>query len=509
MSQLIRRQQRFLLPRWRSPRDALAVGERDPRAGSSHNQMPDIDRQREVDRLRNEWRLNPTPAFTRSLLDGALVTDSFDSARDAARTILTEPVSAVTREIAQQVLGHQPEHEGIINRSVPIVARLRTPDATIAEMRKRLLMAPRDPLTWVMLARRHFVLGHDHQAERELKVAQSLAPHDRYVARAASRFYLHYDRLDEASAVLRRTRATVHDPWLLAVAILIAMKRTRSNRLIKRGMQLIKRQAFSPRAVSELATLIGMAERRHGKTRSTRKWFELALRDPTENVVAQMQFLRHPVERGGDWETRAHEAHAWWLLEAGDISRSSRALTEWQYDEPFSRDAALLGSWVHGTAMGDFGQALTDIRIARLACPEDPSLIAQEIYVRAELGDLAGAEDMLRNQLPLAIEKSGRRVTDDPWPILIAADWGMLCFRKGLREQGREFYRASVSLAQQKRNQKMALAAKWHSIREESRQWGLTAEMESEWQDLYAAMSNVQQIVYGRAMRRIGGGLAP
>ncbi len=509
MSQLIRRQQRFLLPRWRSPRDALAVGERDPRDGSSHTQITDIDRQREVDRLRAEWRLNPTPTFTRALLDGALVTDSFDSARDVAHAMLVESVSAVTREIAQQVLGDEPEQEGVVNRSGPIVARLRAPDAAIGEMRRRLLVAPRDPLTWVMLARQHFVLGHDHKAERALKVAQSLAPHDRYVARAASRFYLHYDRLDEASAVLRRTRATVHDPWLLAVAILIAMKRTRPNRLVKRGMQLIKRRLFSPRAVSELATLIGMAERRHGKTRSKRKWFELALRDPTENVVAQMQFLRHPVERGGDWEARAHEAHAWWLLEAGDISGSSRALREWQYDEPFSRDAALLGSWVHGTAMGDFDEALNDIGIARLACPEDPSLIAQEIYIRAELGDLAGAEDMLRNQLLLAIEKSGRRVTDDPWPILITADWGMLCFRKGLREQGREYYRTSVSLAQQRKNQGMALAAKWHSIREESRQWGLTTEMESEWQDLYASMSSVQQIVYGNAMRRIGRGLTP
>ena len=365
-------------------------------------------------------------------------------------------------------------------------------------------MMPRDPLTWVTLARRHFVHGHNRLAERELRIAHALAPNDRYVARAAARFFLHYDRIDDAAGVLRRTPATMHDPWLMAVAILVGRMRGGPQPLVKKGMAILKRRAFPPRAVSELATLVGTAEWANGKVRAGRKWLRLALKDPTENVVAQMQYLRRRVARGGEWEAQAFEAKAWWSLEDHDVAASAEALSLWQRDEPFSRDAGLLGAWVHGTARGDYHKGLSGLLAARLVRPLDPHLIAQEVYIRAELGDLDVAEKLLITHLPIAIRKSGESIDTNRWAALMEADRGMISFRRGMREQGRLHYENAVALSRgSRRHRAMAKAARWHWIREECRGREVTAELRREWDDLHSSMSPIQKAVYGNAMERV------
>ena len=503
MSQLVSRDPRKLLPRWRSPTTALKLRERDPSTDTGSRDGITSDHRGEMALLRDAWLRSQTPTFARALVDGAIVTGLFGYAHDAAQTLVNEAVDPTTRSFARLVLGHEHEYDVSDSHRELVEVKYRSPDPSIARLRRRLRMMPRDPLTWITLARRHFVHGHKDLAERELRIAHALAPNDRYVARAAARFFLHHDLLDDAAAVLRRTPSTMHDPWLMAVAILIGRMRGGSYTLVKRGMAMLERRAFAPRAVSELATLVGTAERAHGKARAGRKWLRLALMDPTENVVAQMQYLRRRVTRGGDWEPQAFEAKAWWSLEEHNVAASAEALTLWQKDEPFSRDAALLGAWVHGTAAGDFDKGLSGLLAARLVCPLDPGLIAQEVYVRAELGDLVGADHLLATRLPIAIRRSGRSPDDIRWAVLMEADRGMISFRRGMREQGRAQYQSAVALAgkrQQYRN--MAMAARWHWIREECRGRELTPTRRAEWHDLYSSMSPIQRAVYGKAMER-------
>ena len=502
MSQLIQRDPRKLLPRWRSPITALRLRERDPLTDQG-SRVIRPDHHSEMARLRAAWLDNQTPTFARGLLDGAMVTGLFHYAQDTAHSVLGVTTDPATCRIARVILGEECSHDTPDTYARLVEIEHRSPDPGIAFLRRRLRMMPRDPLTWVTLARRHFVHGYKDLAERELRIAHAMAPNDRYVARAAARFFLHYRRLDDAAAVLRRTPTTLHDPWLMAVGILIGRMRDGSHTLVKRGIAMLERQAFPPRAVSELATLVGTVERAHGKARAGRRWLRLALMDPTENVVAQMQYLRRRVTRGGDWEAEAFEARAWWSLDAQDVAASADALTLWQKDEPFSHDAALLGAWVHGTAAGDFQKGLSGLRSARRVCPLDPSLIAQETYVRAELGDLRGAEQLLAKRLPLAIRTSGESTDDIRWAVPMAADRGMIAFRRGRRKEGRFHYQNAVALAGTKRKHRyMATAARWHWIREECRGRELTPAMRSEWHDVHSSMSSIQRAVYGMAMER-------
>lgn len=50
---------------------------------------------------------------------------------------------------------------------------------------------------------------------------------------------------------------------------------------------MVESNALAPRHTSELASAIGTLEFEHGNRKGVRRMFDRAMRDPTENTVAQ------------------------------------------------------------------------------------------------------------------------------------------------------------------------------------------------------------------------------
>ena len=153
---------------------------------------------------------------------------------------------------------------------------------------------------------------------------------------------------------------------------------------------------------------------------------------------------------------------------SGDFRKAVEHSWNWLRDEPFATRAALFGSWIAGTAIGDHALSLSLTEAAWQANPGDPRLIAQLVYEHASLGDPSKAQELLR-QLPTAIRQHPTVRPQVAWDVLTEADKGLIAFRRGTVESGRAHYRAAVELAAANNLREMAALAALTFAREESR----------------------------------------
>ena len=105
-----------------------------------------------------------------------------------------------------------PEHLKTITQLNPdtiidssFVFKLDTDKRKIRFLRSVLRDWPRNAICWTQLALSYSRLGINKKAERCINIALSLAPHNRYVLRSASRFFVHIDESPRAAWELKRS----------------------------------------------------------------------------------------------------------------------------------------------------------------------------------------------------------------------------------------------------------------------------------------------------------------
>jgi tetratricopeptide (TPR) repeat protein len=423
----------------------------------------------EIQELLDAFRRHRTPFHAANLVDAAIVLGKPEIGADAAQFLVDNPIDPLLHVDATSfVLGI-----GAVTGSIDAPMRVDVDNRhrRIAQARGALRLEPRNPILLVDLARDYSSLGQSDKAERALRQALALAPNNRFVLRSSSRFLLHEHRPDEAHTILRHSSRTSDDPWLLAAEIVSADAADRVSRWLKKGQQLISDSAFHPREISELASAIGTIEFANGSKKNVRRLFEQALLDPTENAVAQAQWLsRHmdsfEVPDGKQAVLRAFEAEAWSSAVSGNYRDAIEKARKWLRDEPFASRPAIFGSWVAHTALTDYADAEDLVTEARIANPHDPSIIAQLVYCIASLGRVDEAEKLLR-LLPDAINKDSQAAKDTTWPIVLEADEGLIAFRKGLIEKGREHYLRAIRRATELGKKDVAAVALLNLAREE------------------------------------------
>lgn len=161
---------------------------------------------------------------------------------------------------------------------------------TVPWLRRRLNISPRDPVGWVDLAREYTILGKFRRAERAIVVALQMAPANRFVLRSAVRFFVHRGEPDRALSILRKAPSISGDPWLLGPEVSVVFMAGKSPQLTKVGRRALGSQNFSNLEVSELAASLATLEFRAGSTRVARRLFRQAIREPTENMIAQLRW---------------------------------------------------------------------------------------------------------------------------------------------------------------------------------------------------------------------------
>lgn len=307
------------------------------------------------------------------------------------------------------------------------------------------------------------IRGHRTKAARAIQVALQLAPNNRFVVRAAARFYLHIKDLDRAHACFTSSSSLRGDPWLLSGEIAVASIKGRPSRHIKRAKRSLDQEQHSPFHASELCASLATLEAWSGRQRKARGYCEQALADPAENSVAQAAWLernanvRLPRQFDADQST---EARAWAAARLGEWTTALESARNWQEEQPFSSRPALLGGNL-ALNLGDYEQAERIMVPSAVCNPSDFTLVNNLAFALA----LQDKADVAQQRLD-SVDWASTTVNQQ---ICLTATQGLVLYRGGQAEMGRTRYEEAIRLAQKARSPELEANAKVHLAAEEAR----------------------------------------
>ena len=326
--------------------------------------------------------------------------------------------------------------------------------ARIADARKKIHRDPRSALAWLDFARGQAILGHQKQATQATQRALYLAPHHRHTLRAAARFFIHVGEHDRAHSLLVRNPRTATDPWLMAAEISVAKIAERNPRFVRAARRLIESRQLPTEHLTELHSALGTLEYFNGAERRARKSMRASLEAPNDNTVAQARWLRTKLSgisiRSQAFELPlSFEARCWQSLETSRWEQARIECFNWLYDEPFSSRPAQVGSYIGVSLTSDHAFAEASARAGLCADPIDALLRNNLTVALAYQGKIAEAiEHFARIKLPLPGYFP---------PYVYLATAGLLHFRAGDIDVGRDLYAKAERLAPLERRGRVAI----------------------------------------------------
>jgi tetratricopeptide (TPR) repeat protein len=205
------------------------------------------------------------------------------------------------------------------------------------------------PFAWSELARHYLVLGEPEKAKKSMQCAIRLARNNRYIQRAATRLFVHLREPDRALHLLRASPMVTKDPWLLSAEIAASTKIDKTSSYISFARNIINSRDVGDYQKSELASALGTLEMENGVTKKAKELFNRSLISPTENSLAQAQWANNQgkiiIPNTAWMTTQSHEALTLAARQDGRWDDVLKECALWLRDEPYSIQAALLGSY--------------------------------------------------------------------------------------------------------------------------------------------------------------------
>ena len=439
---------RRMVPRWRPWRETARLGLLTP---SRSTRTPLAASVSEVDLAEAEWVQNRTIGYAGDFMGIAVSNGCLNRAVEAAEFVMGLPrVPRALMALAEDILSGD---EATL-MPPPELPGLDESRSRITSIKAYLKRCPRDALTWMDLARQYFVLGQRKSARRPVEIALALAPNSRFVILTASRCFLALEEPDRAHAILRACERVKADPWILAAELAMTQVLSRTSDLIKTARRTVKAGQIPTFHLSELACALGSVEMEGGSRRTTRRLFEVGLTDPTENSVAQAEWVLRSnngiqIEPGRHAVARQYEARAWSQLRDEHWQESVDAAKMWLRDEPFSGRPAKFGSWVAQVVTGDFETSAEFAKVGLDVDPADSLLLNNLAVCLANLGHVRKARKTFDRIRP-AVAKAASEAT-------YCATQGLLGYRQGTIEEGRACYAHAVRCARTQRERVWAL----------------------------------------------------
>jgi tetratricopeptide (TPR) repeat protein len=449
---------RRVIPRWRDHKTTLALGELSSSKDPSPIPRSDVDA---LARLLSEWRSTPTIWHAADLVSSAFVVGAAGQFKDAVNFILEHrqlaPPSLV--ELAEKIATPTKERsvEGPDSTQDESIYRL------IHSVRQRLHDEPRNALQWVELARLYTLLGESDHAIRSMAIATELGPDSRFVVRSAARLFLHERDAGRALRTIRAASGAKADPWLLAAEIAVSSASGSPSLLAKIGRSRNEDSSFPPFERTELSSALATLELEAGKNRQARQLFRQSLAAPNENSAAQVEWANRRI---GGLEIvddlvkvpRSYEACAHVAQGRGEWQLAIRNGFCWLRDQPFSKRPAIFTSYV-SSLIEEYGTSIDVLRLSLKVNPGDPTLINNLAFALASANRLDEAEAVLRGTDHNAV--SGMTA------ITLAATRGLVLFRSGHADRGRELYQLAMRRAGALSVEKYRFQADLYLAREE------------------------------------------
>ena len=211
-----------------------------------------------------------------------------------------------------------------------------------------------------------------------------------------------------------------------------------------RARKLVDSGQLPPEHLTELQSALGTLEYYHGANRRARKDFRASLEAPTDNSVAQARWISTHlssivISDSAFQLPQSFEARCWRALQDEQWEQAQAQCFDWLCDEPFSSRPAQLGSYIGVSLTGDPNFAIPCAQAGLQAEPRN-SMLNNNIAIAFAY----------QHDLPSAINHFGKIETplphDFPSHVYLATA-GLLCFRTGKIDQGRQFYAEGEAIA--------------------------------------------------------------
>lgn len=455
---------RRVVPRWRTYRATLSTGELSP---SGRHEKPTELPADELLTKKKEFKTNGLAGFAADVVSTAFALGKEAEAEEEARFLLSsQHVPKPLTELAQRVLERLP---GSLK---PFQLIFPTPHDTLDKQRMRAAVKearaglrddPRNVMLWVDLAHFFSTLGHVEKATQAMVNALRLTPSNRFVLRAASRFFLHAGDVRHAHNLLRSAPNVKTDPWVLSAEIAVAGAAHRTSRNVKTARYFLNSEKFSPLHTAELASAVGTLEMEAAKTKKGKSFVQQSLVRPTENAIAQAAWLSRNfsgIPISTQMLSISPEASAYQGVENINWQAALYGARKWLMDQPFSSRPAILGSYIAAVAVGDYEQSVELAAQGFLAEPDNFSLRNNLAFAHAEAGRVDTARELMHGQ-------SVASLSAEELPVFYATT-GLIEFRSGNADRGRELYRSAIAKALENRDEiRLALATAFFSLEEE------------------------------------------
>ena len=494
---------RKVIPRWRTFEKTLSLGELSSVVPPRHQQVASDFLSSKI----MDWRKHRTVGHAADLVGAALTLGREKEASEAARFLLREDltVSLWARELAEQVL-KTPDNTETVPR--PKALEKTILHERVRTLRQLLRTEPRDPITWVELSLTHAILGLGKQAARSMTVALELAMNNRFVLRSAGRLWVYLGDPEKAHDLIVRADRTIHDPWLLAAEIAIGSAARRKPRFIKAARRVFADERFSPIHISELASAVATLELDSGSVKKTRRLFDLSLKCPTENSIAQAAWASRKsssIRLDNKYLDlhNAFEARSWSFYNQSQWKRAIEECRLWQFDQPFSSRPSIHGSYVAAVALEDYETSEWFAERGLVANPADFTLLNNLAFARINHGDIEGAKKILSRVNCSQLSDQERAV--------LQATQGLLEFRTENIAAGRKLYLDVRSKARKMKERDgsrlLALASVFHAIEEVSQEVSNSERVLSEaFQTLQREPDPIFRVLEQRLTKMITGG---
>lgn len=424
---------RDVVPRWRGVADTLASGE----FGPVRPRNPIARPTDQLDQLEYDWSTEGTESFASDFISSALLASFPERAAGAAKFLATEGSTVRLRRLGREGLGVPVDPAASVAKPSEQFDRAVVRDR-IASLKKAVWRDPHNALAWAELARYYAVSGQRSQAERALRNALYVAPDNRFLLRSAACFLVHKDP-GEGHDLLLRSRDLVRDPWLLSAEMALAHVAGRKPGHVKAARSLLQDEGVGPRNLTELRSQMATMEMRAGADKKARRLFVEALKEPTDNSVAQVQWATSEVTGLHVQESLlalplAAEARTRHALTAGHWRVAADQAVVWLGDQPFSDDAAAIGSYAASIGLRDWQKAEEIADLGLRANPGNGCLLNNYAYALLEQDRIEDAKQALDR---ITTGTSDSNAAD--------ATRGMLAFRTGDPETGRRLYEVGIS----------------------------------------------------------------
>ena len=359
----------------------------------------------------------------------------------------------------------------------------KDPRKRIAQLKVVLTREPLNALRWADLAREYTVLAQSAKATSAIRVALLLAPENRFVLRSAATLYVQIDEKDRAVTLLETAPSLTVDPWVLAPYVAISDLADHKSHHHRDAVRLLQDENMGRHDLAELAAALGTAEVNAGSGRRGRQLLRQSVEDPTENSLAQVEWMSaHLHSRLVDTTLsdvlRDFEARARRAAYEGRWKDAVTSSAQWLDDQSFSADAACFGSFCAWVAE-DWSEAERIANDGLRSNPGHPVLLNNKAVALVETGELVKAVEVLSHGREVLAQSRDRAV--------LAATEGMLFFRMGMVETGRRRYDRIITFFEERHETEIAARAALVLTREEI--LANTPEADSSWRRAKALMS--------------------